>query len=206
MKFINGLGLAKKKVNSNIFQKISRAPIIHRTNQEPYGTGSVYVMHENHVWKMWYTNIVKWNNPKSQKPIHYNIRYAESNDGLHWERKNKICINYKKQNCEYVVGKPYVIKYKNLYLMTYSYRGIYYKIGFAVSRDGVKWSRHDKELGLDKSKTGWDSKMVCYGFPYIFANNLNLLYSGNKFGLSGIGLATLELKELDKILKKLNYI
>jgi len=88
--------------------------------------------------------------------------------------------------------------------MWFSYRGEYYKIGFAISEDGQHWTRHN-EMGLDVSSEGWDSEMVSYGFVYENGNYLNMLYSGNGFGRSGLGIAEIEKSELDKVIIKLGY-
>jgi hypothetical protein len=42
------------------------------------------------------------------------------------------------------------------------------------------------------SDSGWDSEMVCY--PYVFKHNDNIymLYNGNRYGLSGFGIARAE--------------
>ena len=66
-----------------------------------------------------------------------------------------------------------------------------YRIRKATSKDGIKWER-TKEIELDVSESGWDSEMVCY--PYVFEYNgkLYMLYNGNNYGKTGIGLAVLE--------------
>jgi len=54
--------------------------------------------------------------------------------------------------------------------MWYSYRGRNniktYRIGYAESFDGLQWIRKDDDVGIDVSKTGWDSEMICY--PFVF--------------------------------------
>jgi len=41
------------------------------------------------------------------------------------------------------------------------------------------------------SEAGWDSEMICY--PHVFEHNgeKHMLYNGNGYGKSGIGLAVL---------------
>jgi hypothetical protein len=90
--------------------------------------------------------------------------------------------------------------------MWFSYRGKYYRIGFAVSRDGLQWTRHDGVLGLDVSPEGWDSEMVSYGMVIDCGEQLEMYYTGNGFGRSGLGFATMPIMELDQHLTTLGYL
>ena len=57
--------------------------------------------------------------------------------------------------------------------------------------DGIKWERI-KEIELDVSESGWDSEMVCYPYVFEYNDKLYMLYNGNGYGKTGIGLAILE--------------
>ncbi len=203
--FINDPGLAVKQIGKPEFRKVSRAGIFARTDEEPFGTGSMCVLKEADGWKMYYTTFTHWGKDENDHPHYYHIRYASSNDGLHWNRTGKVCVDYETSNGEYVTARPCVIRYKGLYLMWFSYRGDYYRIGFAVSADGLNWTRHTQVLGLDVSQTGWDSEMVSYGFVYQHKEQLFMLYSGNGFGRSGLGAAVMQTGELDAVLTNLGY-
>jgi predicted GH43/DUF377 family glycosyl hydrolase len=202
--FINDLGLAIRKTGSSEFYKYSRAGIFPRTDEEPFGTGSVCVLRTGNNWKMYYTTFTHWGKSGNDHPHYYHIRYATSKNGIDWERSGIISIDYDTSEGEYVVARPCVISYRGLHLMWFSYRGDHYKIGFAISEDGKNWKRHNV-LGLDVSPSGWDSEMVSYGFVYENGNYLNMLYSGNGFGRSGLGVAEIEKSELDKVIIKLGY-
>jgi hypothetical protein len=199
--FINDLGLAIQKNNENEFHKVSRAPLISRTNEEPFGTGSVCVLKDDSNWKMWYTTFESWGDQQKADKHYYHIRYAESEDGLIWNRPNKIAVNFDSKNGEYVTGKPSVIKYKNRYLMWFSFRGESYRLGFAISHNGIDWKRMDSQVGIDVSSTGFDSEMICYGHIFIYQDLLYMVYNGNGYGKSGLGLASLPLKDLDNFLE-----
>lgn len=202
--FINDLGLAIKNTGSSKFHKHSRAGILPRTNEEPFGTGSVCVLRTHNYWIMYYTTFTHWGKNEKDHPHYYHVRYATSKNGIDWDRSGLVSIDYDLSNGEYVVARPCVIFYKGIYLMWFSYRGEYYKIGFAISEDGQHWTRHN-EMGLDVSSEGWDSEMVSYGFVYEDGNCLNMLYSGNGFGRSGLGVAVAEKAELDQLILRLGY-
>jgi hypothetical protein len=75
--------------------------------------------------------------------------------------------------------------------MWYSYRGKRYRIGYAESSDGLHWIRKDNETGIHVSRSGWDSKMIEYPFVFDHQGSRYLLYNGNDYGKTGIGLALL---------------
>ena len=75
--------------------------------------------------------------------------------------------------------------------MWYTYRGKSYRIGYAESSDGTHWERKDEEVGIDVSKSGWDSEMIAYSFVFDHKGKRYMLYNGNGYGKTGIGLAVL---------------
>jgi len=78
--------------------------------------------------------------------------------------------------------------------MWFSYRsgdGSKYRIGYAYSIDGITWDRK-KYSGIDVSKRGWDSEMICYPFVFEHKGEIYMLYNGNNYGKTGFGLALLE--------------
>ena len=76
--------------------------------------------------------------------------------------------------------------------MWYSYRGNKdkYKIGYAEADNLDKWIV--KESNFSCSESGWDSEMVCYPYVFEYNDKLYMLYNGNGYGKTGIGLAVLE--------------
>ena len=78
------------------------------------------------------------------------------------------------------------------YKMWYSHRGSSYRIGYAVSPDGLTWQREDEEVGIDVSPDGWDSEMIEYACIVDVGGRRHMLYNGNGFGETGIGHAVLQ--------------
>ena len=76
--------------------------------------------------------------------------------------------------------------------MWYSCRGSAYRIGYAESNDGLEWERKDEEAGIDVSQDGWDSEMIEYPCVFQHGGSWYMLYNGNGYGASGIGLAVLD--------------
>jgi hypothetical protein len=73
--------------------------------------------------------------------------------------------------------------------MWYSVRGERYRIGFAQSMDGINWSRMDDVGGLQPAGDEWESGMVEYPWVFDDSGRRFMLYNGNDYGRSGIGLA-----------------
>lgn len=190
--FRNSIGIAQE-INGK-FEKLYEGPIIDRTKEEPHFVASNCVLFDEDKYKIWYLSCTKWEKIENEIRHYYHIKYAESKDGINWKREGKIAIDFRDEY-EYAISVPRVIKNKNKYTMWFSSRGEEdrptYRIRKAVSEDGINWKR-DNEIELDVSQTGWDSEMVCY--PYVFEYNekLYMLYNGNGYGKTGIGLAVLE--------------
>ena len=92
----------------------------------------------------------------------------------------------------WLTGSGYVSEDGGRYRMWYAIRGQRYRIGYAESADGLTWTRLDNERGLSASGSGWDSDMVEY--PWLFGHNGReyMLYNGDDYGRSGVGLAVWE--------------
>jgi hypothetical protein len=140
---------------------------------------------------MWYLSCTGWQ-MREGKPEHkYHIKYAESLDGITWQRDGKIAIDFKGDE-EYAISRPSVIHDKDCWKMWYSHRGQSYRIGYAESKDGREWTRLDSVVGIDTSVSGWDSEMIEYPFVFDHKGERYMLYNGNGYGETGFGLAVLE--------------
>ncbi len=64
-----------------------------------------------------------------------------------------------------------------------------YRIGYAESSDGVKWTRMDELAGIDFSAEGWHSQAQAHPFVLHHGGRWFMFYNGNNFGCDGIGLA-----------------
>ena len=124
-------------------------------------------------------------------PIHrYHIKYARSDDGIHWRRDGRVAIDFASEQ-EYAISRPAVKRDGELWRMWYAYRGESYRIGYAESADGLTWTRMDQDVGIVRSESGWDSEMIEYPFVFVHGGQRYMLYNGNGYGKSGFGLAVL---------------
>ncbi len=185
----NSIGLAIGDVAGVQFAKYARAPIIDRNHVDPFSVSYPWVMKDGPLWKMWYGSNLSWG--ANQTDMSHVVKYAESFDGIHWERKGHVAIPLQYRD-ECAICRPCLIKEDGIYKMWYSYRGQTYRIGYAESADGIWWERKDGEVGIDVSREGWDSEMIEYPFVFDHDTNRYMLYNGNGYGRTGIGLAMLE--------------
>jgi predicted GH43/DUF377 family glycosyl hydrolase len=193
----NFTGLALSEDGGKTFQKYSEAPILDRTDKELFSATSPHVMKEGDRWHMWYCSGTNWHEIDGKFEHTYDIKYAHSSDGKHWNQEGAIAIH--QHNPFEAITKPAVIKIGNTYHMWYCYRGTIdfrdgdqsYRIGYAVSEDAVSWTRQDDLSGIDVSEEGWDSKMLAYPEIAEVNGKIIMLYNGNYFGKEGFGYAEL---------------
>lgn len=179
-------GLAISLDAGKTFKRWSKAPILARNTVDPYNIMTApCVIKEGGLWKMWYVSCEGWVNEDLPR---YNIKYAQSKDGIHWQRNGLVCIDFKSEQ-ETALARPCVIKTPQGYQMWYSYKGRSYRIGYAQSKDGIKWQRKDSQVGISKSKSGWDSLMIEYAFVFKHRRKNYMFYNGNDYGKGGIGYA-----------------
>lgn len=197
--FQNAVGLAISEDGGKMFKKLSEGPIISVNFIEPYFSGTSFVTFEDDIFKMWYLSCIKWEKFDGKPEPIYNIKYAESVDGITWNQTGKVAIELNDDEGGLVSAA--VIKEDGKYKMWFGkrkksdYRNNItnsYKIGYAESLNGKDWVRKDDKAGIDISSEGWDSEMISY--PYVFKNdnNLIMLYNGNGFGKTGFGYAVWE--------------
>ncbi|MCZ6541893.1 MAG: hypothetical protein O6704_09615 [Nitrospinae bacterium] len=185
----NSIGLAIFNEKSGMYEKFGKAPLLDRCEVDPYTISYPYVMKDGNIYRMWYGSSLGWG--KDWMEMAFVIKYAESHDGIHWNREGHIALNFKSDK-ESAIARAFVLNEKEKYKMWYSYRGDSYRIGYAESTDGLAWTRKDELAGIDVSDNGWDSEMIEYPHVFDHKDSRYMFYNGNGFGKTGFGLAVLE--------------
>jgi hypothetical protein len=195
------IGLAISKDNGLTFQKVTEGPVLSPSLHEPFLIGDASVALFGDTYHMWYIHGTKWamfTNSEAPDRV-YKIAHATSHDGISWQREGKQIITDKlgPDECQ---ALPTVIFMNDRYHMFFCYRqpdGFRenrdkgYRIGYAYSGNLKNWIRDDNNAGIDVSKEGWDSDMLCYPHVFLCDGNVYMLYNGNEFGRFGFGLAVL---------------
>ena len=188
-------GLAISEDGGNTFTRHSTTPLLERSSAELYFRGGPYCLYDRQRFRMWYVAGSEWINLYGKDMPVYDIRYIESNDGVHWPDRGEVQISITEPD-EHGFGRPSVIPKKNGgYRMLYSVRrrslGAY-RLGYAESSDGKNWKRMDQHLNLDVSSGSFDSEAIMYAAPIEVDNKLFVFYNGNGFGSLGFAVAVLE--------------
>lgn len=186
-------GLAISSDGGDSFHRARRVPVLERSHAEPLNRTSAFVRRCGDRFQMWYVGGGEWTTV-GEKPLPvYNLRYTESPDGVTWGSEGRVCLDFADQD-EHAFGRPWVWEEDGGLAMTYSIRtrSKDYRLGFARSADGITWERHDEEVGIDVSPSGWDSEMIAYASRVEVDRKTFLFYNGNGRGRSGFGYAELE--------------
>jgi len=190
------IGVAISTDNGKSFVKYSEGPILDRSVYDNCLCASPFVYIEDDLWRMWYVSGTHWELINGRPEPFYHIKYASSSDGLNWERKGIVCIDY--DDFTEGISRPCIVKKGNDYIMFYSFRNNKdyrtdllnsYRIGYAFSQDGISWIRKDQDVGIALAGKGWDSEMVAYPYVIEFRDRYYMFYNGNGFGKTGFGYA-----------------
>jgi hypothetical protein len=187
--FYLSVGCAVSRDGGETFSRASRAPILDRTEVDPFLTASPWVLVEGDLWRMWYVSGAGWSLVEGSPQQRYHLKYAESRDGISWERNGVVCVDFRDEH-EYAISRPCVVKDRDRYRMWFSARGDAYRVGYAESEDGIRWERKDELAGLESSGD-WDSEMQAYPAVFDHEGTRLLFYNGNGYGRTGIGWAAL---------------
>ena len=184
--------IGRIKLIDNLQMKVTPdIPFIGIDHEDKVSLSYPFVLFDKGIYKMWYGSTIKWDAGNNE--MTHVIKYATSVDAVTWV-KHGLAIPFEIGIAQ-AFSKPSVLLDELGYHMWFSFRsgtGEKYRIGYAFSKDGENWVRDVKNSGIDVSKKGWDSDMVCYPYVFNHGDNTYMLYNGNNYGKDGFGLAILE--------------
>lgn len=191
-RYQNEIGLAMSKDGGETFARMFEGPIIGRSPTEPGLAVMPFVMLDDGVFRAWYQSGTSWEFINGQYEPVYVLKHAASLDGIRWKRDPETCV-YRSHPLE-AFSRPSVIKKCGIYSMYYcqrdsrDYRGGKgsYRIGYATSTDGKEFIRGEDPM---IKRSDWDSNTQCYPYIFEFNGKMLMLYNGNEFGQTGVGIA-----------------
>lgn len=188
-RFTAAVGLAESRDGGLTFSRVSAEPVLAPGGEhDRFLVTSPCVLLEGSRWRMWYVSGFAWREEAAKLQSYYDIKYAESDDGVDWRRDGTVCIGLRQDETN--VARPCVLPVDAGYRMWYAFtRGGPYRIGYSESQDGLSWRRLDDHAGIEPDGTAWDSNAQAYPWVFEEAGNLYMLYNGNDFGREGFGLA-----------------
>ena len=88
--YCNSIGIANVNKDGSL-KRMFDGPIMTRTAHEPHSCASPFVIYENNKFRMWYASMDRWDSNYESQPKHfYNLKYAESTDGIEWKREKCV--------------------------------------------------------------------------------------------------------------------
>jgi hypothetical protein len=196
-----GIGLAISTNGGVTFDRYSDGPILDRSIYDTSWCAQPCVMKEMDKWRMWYLSCSKWEIINDHPEPFYNVKYAESKDGIYWERTGDICLDF--DDVTDAIGRPVVIFENDIYKMFYSYRRATgyrtdpdnsYRLGYAESLDGVTFTKKNHLFDIIGKRDEWESVMNEYCHIYEHNHKRYLIYNGDGFGKSGFGYAIADIE------------
>lgn len=189
-KFMAFTGLAISTDNGETFTRQAQVPVMERTEAAPFIRAIHTVLHEDGVFKIWYSIGDGWEMIGGAPYPRYTICYAESADGLTFPATDTEVLGCAKH--EYRIGRPRVRRVAGGYEMRFTSDTYdkYYSTGVAYSRDGKVWQRGEPDLA-PSPENEWESQTTCYPVVLEAHGKTYMFYSGNEMGRSGVGYAEL---------------
>lgn len=187
--FRNFIGLATGSRELSTLNRVSLAPIVDRSDVDPFTLSYPWVLRNSEDWRMWYGSHLEWGERGVE--MRHVIKMARSSDGVSWRRSGSVAVPLGAAP-EFAVSRPCVMRDSDRFRMWYARRRPDYSIGYAESEDGERWTRRDEAFSLTGAIASWESDCVTYPAVFDVRGARYLLYNGNGYGRSGFGLARLE--------------
>ncbi|MGG5824039.1 hypothetical protein [Falsiroseomonas sp. HW251] len=176
------------------FVRAQETPVLDRGPGEAFFRTAPFVLHNESGdgWEMWYIGGGEFSEAAARLQPRYSLCHVSSADGIAWPAAGRELLSPGRGELGF--GRPWIIREPGGgWQMWYSVRTpLGYRIGFATSPDGLAWTRRDAEAGIAPTPGQWDGEMVCYAAVLDLRGERYMLYNGNGYGRTGVGLAVLE--------------
>lgn len=182
-------GVAISVDGGNTFERIKGTPMLERKDGEMFIRTGAGIYKFGDIYRLYYASGNKWLDLNGKLVPKYSFKYIDSKSPISFEGKGTDL--FRLEDDEYGMTTPQIFRTETGYDMIYSIRSISkgYHMGCASSPDGIHFIRKDDVMNIDRPEGEFDSEMVCYGKCYKHKGRIYLFYSGNHFGMDGIGWA-----------------
>ncbi len=170
--------------------RLFKAPVLGRSEHDPWMTSTPCVLERDGLFRMWYLSGIGWDSASVSR---YHIKYAESADGVTWQRDGRVAIDF--EPGETNIASPAVWQENGKYHMIFcasaaaAQNSKGYGLFHAESDDGCQWQRKGAVNLEGGDNEAWDSESRAYPSVFIEGGKIYLLYSGNANGKAGFGIA-----------------
>ncbi len=200
--FQTAVGLAISIDGGVSFARAAPGPVLGQGLYEKFSVLGPLILKEQDGFRMYYSSVQSWGEWGGRLEPRYSLKTAVSDDGRIWRAQPELMLKFLDED-EGGITRPSLLQRGDILHMWYSRRGwrTYredrnetYRLGYAVSCDGRNWVRQDNDIGFSNPPEpgDWDFMMQAYPAVIQLGDQVLCFYSGNGFGQSGIGFATLE--------------
>lgn len=186
-------GVAVSTDGGQSFARVKETPLLERKDGEMFIRTGVGIYKYDDVYRLYYASGNEWIPVNDKLVPKYSFRYIDSDSPICFDGDSKKLFPL--ENDEFGMTSPQIFKMNTRYGMVYSLRTISkgYHMGYAASQDGINFYRDDEVMNFERPSGEFDSEMICYGKCYKHGDRIYLFYSGNHYGMDGIGWAELEI-------------
>ena len=185
-------GLAVGNLEDERLQRVSAAPLLDRSDEGLFVRAGQSCIQDGTVFRSVYSAGSAWITIGGRPRPVYDIFYQESDRPDRFKDHGRKILGCRGGH-EHGLGRPQIVKRDGRYYVFYTRRtmDMCYFFGVAESRDCKRWKRIENQaVKISHSKSGWDSKMVYFPSYVNTPQASYLFYSGNDFGLGGLGVAS----------------
>jgi hypothetical protein len=188
--FRTAIGQAVAPRGASRMVRPSFAPALDRNALDPLSLGYPWLLDGEGARVIWYgTHRCP---PTEGREVDHVMRRARSVDGgKTWARDAEPCLLHAEIG-EWALSRPSVLRDAAGWHMWYCRRLPTYRLGYAHSVDGLRWTRADDMVHFSTPEAGWESGMRTYPAVFDHAGRRWMLYNGVGYGSSGFGVAVLE--------------
>jgi hypothetical protein len=176
--------------NGDLMQ-LDPEPWMDLDSEDPISLSYPAIYTFNNSTKIWYGSTISWDTGNGEM-LHILKEATISEDGQ--IIKSNIEIPHILGSAQ-AFSRPAIVAIEKSHLMAYSYRGdgTKYRIGFILLEDFSSASHLGGISPLLTSISEWESDMVEYPSFFRFKNQLFMLYNGNSFGKTGVGIVNVRI-------------
>ncbi len=185
-------GVAVSVDGGESFERVKETPLLERREGEMFIRTGAGIHKFGKIYRLYYASGNEWLDLNGKLVPKYSFKYIDADSPTSFDGEGTDLFPL--ENDEYGMTTPQIIETESGYGMIYSIRSVSdgYRLGYALSTDGIHFQRKDDVMDIIRPKDAFDTEMICYGKCYKHKNRMYLFYSGNHFGMDGIGWAEYE--------------
>lgn len=189
-------GVAISDDGGQTFHRMRKASLLLPIDTELYNRCQPYILKMDGGYRVFYLgdcgNMWRFA-PDGHKVPMYTMKSIFADNLLKWPLEEGIVTMPFMNDNESGMTVPSIWDEDGKYKMIYSLRhvDIGYRIRYSESIDGIHFERKNGDIKFIGEDLAWDRDMQCFARIYRDEHGFRMFYSGNHFGIGGVGWAEL---------------